>query len=525
MASLETVLTSRLPEEAASWFRQALHKVRVKGEATDAFLIMWSGAGRRLGQARVGAPANEDEMRLTFFPEGWGADELGRVQLLQAALSARLPEAHAPLVNELYVTGDLRERQAVLHALPLLPAPERFVTVAVEAVRNPALSVLEAIACENAFPARHFSEEAFNQLVLKCLFSEVPLRRVTGLARRVTPELRRMVEAYASERRAAGSPPCRPTRPRSCSGDDLVFFGKELRDASFRSPHPHATSRTTDDYQAMAAAGVVAIVEPAFWLGQPRSHVGSFEDYFLSLVGWGARSLRAQQFGIRHYCTLALNPKEANNPKVADGVLALLPRYLEKDAVVAVGEIGYDDQTPAEDKYFAAQLELARAHKLPVMVHTPHRDKLRGTERSLALLRELQFPPELVLIDHNNEVTLPIVLDAGCWAGHSIYPATKMDEPRMVSLVQQFGAERILVNSAADWGVSDALKVPKTVAAMRAAGVPDADIQTIFWDNPVRFFAQSGRLDLAAADGALAVDQRRLYEGNSVLRGQTPRVD
>ncbi|HVU49420.1 MAG TPA: EboA domain-containing protein [Polyangia bacterium] len=199
------MLTSRLPEEAASWFRQALHKVRAKGEATDAFLIMWSGAGRRLGQAPIGAPT-DDERRLPFFPAGWGADEFGRTLLLQAALGARLPEAHAALVNELYATGDLRERQAVLRALPHLPAPERFAAIGVEAVRNNAIPVLEAIACENAFPARHFSEEAFNQLVLKCLFCEVSLARVVDLRRRVTPELRRMVEAYASERRAAGRP-------------------------------------------------------------------------------------------------------------------------------------------------------------------------------------------------------------------------------------------------------------------------------------------------------------------------------
>ena len=205
MASLETVLTSRLPEDAASWFRQAVHKVRAKGEATDAFLIMWSGAGRRLGQTRIATPT-EEELELPFFPEGFGADELGRLLLLQGALAARLPEAHAALVNELYTTGDLRERQAVLRALPHLPAPERFVSSAVEAVRNPATTIIEAIACENAFPARHFSDEAFNQMVLKCLFCEVSLRRVQDLARRVTPELRRMVEAYVNERRAAGRP-------------------------------------------------------------------------------------------------------------------------------------------------------------------------------------------------------------------------------------------------------------------------------------------------------------------------------
>jgi hypothetical protein len=203
MASLETVLTSRLSDEAASWFRQALHKVRAKGEATDAFLIMWSGAGRRLGQAILLGPSDE-EKRLPFFPDGWGADEFGRTLLLQAALAARLPEAHAALVNELFTTGDLRERQAVMRALPHLPAPERFVTVAVEAVRNNAVPVIEAIACENSFPARHFSDEAFNQLVLQCLLCEVSLARVVELPRRVTPELRRLVESYASERRGAG---------------------------------------------------------------------------------------------------------------------------------------------------------------------------------------------------------------------------------------------------------------------------------------------------------------------------------
>lgn len=285
-------------------------------------------------------------------------------------------------------------------------------------------------------------------------------------------------------------------------------------------PHIHMTSRTTDDYQAMADAGIAAIVEPAFWVGQPRTNVGTFEDYFLSLLGW--ERFRALQFGIRHFATLALNPKEANNPQVADGVLALLRRYLDKDGVVAVGEIGFDDQTDAEDRVFRQQVELAREYDLPILIHTPHRDKRRGTERTLALIKEMGFPPERTLVDHNNEETLPLTLASGCWAGHSIYPHTKMDEARMVALVQRYGPERIIVNSAADWGVSDPLKVPKTVAAMREAGVSEADITLVVWENPVRFFAQSGRLEL---EDAPKVDQRQLFQGNSVLRGQPPRVD
>ena len=288
-------------------------------------------------------------------------------------------------------------------------------------------------------------------------------------------------------------------------------------------PHIHMTSRTTADYQAMAEAGILAIVEPAFWVGQPRVRVGSFEDYFLSLVGW--ERFRASQFGIHHFCTISLNPKEANTPELADGVLSLMPRFLEKDTVVGVGEIGYDDQTEIEERCFARQIELAIEHDLPVLVHTPHRDKRRGTERSLALVRESGIAEARVLIDHNNEETLPLVLDTGCWAGHSIYPNTKMDERRMAKLVQTYGAERIIINSAADWGVSDPLKVPKTAAVMAEAGIAAETIDKIVWDNPVAFFGQSGRFNGDEISERPRVDQRELHSGNSVLRGQAPVVD
>ena len=288
-------------------------------------------------------------------------------------------------------------------------------------------------------------------------------------------------------------------------------------------PHIHMSARTTDDYQAMSAAGIAAIVEPAFWLGQPRTHVGSFEDYFLSLLGW--ERFRAKQYGIRHYCTIGLNPKEANDDKVADGVLALMDIYLEKDGVVAVGEIGYDDMSEAEDRVFRAQLRLAKEHELPILIHTPHRDKYKGTLKTLELVKDMGFPPELTLVDHNTEETLEATLHSGCWAGHSIYPDTKMSESRMVELVKKYGSKKIIVNSAADWGQSDPLKVPKTVAAMQEAGIGAEATAEIFWNNPVRFFAQSGRLDLETIDEDVIVDQRELWEGNSVLRGQTPRID
>jgi predicted metal-dependent TIM-barrel fold hydrolase len=286
-------------------------------------------------------------------------------------------------------------------------------------------------------------------------------------------------------------------------------------------PHVHMTSRTTDDYEAMANAGILAIVEPAFWLGQPRTQVGSFIDYFNSLIGW--ERFRASQFGIRHFCTIGLNPKEANQRALADGVLDVLPRFLAKDGVVAIGEIGFDDQTEDEEHVFASQMQMAKERNLPVLIHTPHRDKKRGTERSIAVVKNSGIDESLVIIDHNNEETLPLVLATGCWAGHTIYPKTKMDEERMAAIVQKYGAERIVINSAADWGISDPLKVPKTIEVMRARGVSDQMIEKIVWDNPVAFFAQSGKLDVAGLEARPEIDRSQRFNTNTVLRGDQQR--
>lgn len=281
-------------------------------------------------------------------------------------------------------------------------------------------------------------------------------------------------------------------------------------------PHIHMTSRTTDDYEAMAAAGVRAIVEPAFWLGQPRTSVGSFVDYFDSLIGF--ERFRAGQFGIRHHCTMGLNPKEANDTRLADAVIDLLPRYLEKDGVVAVGEIGFDAMTAAEETALTAQLALAKEHELPALVHTPHRDKLAGTKRTLELVEQAGLEPSQVLIDHNNEITVAGVKATGCWIGFSIYPDTKVDEDRMVRILQDHGPERILVNSAADWGKSDPLKVAKTAHAMLEVGFTEDEVDQVMWRNPVEFFGRSGRLLLDDFDGP--AEPGATFAGSSLLRGE-----
>lgn len=291
----------------------------------------------------------------------------------------------------------------------------------------------------------------------------------------------------------------------------------------FIDPHIHMLARTTDDYMAMADAGVVAVIEPAFWIGQPRTSVHTYIDYLSTLVGW--ERFRAGQFGIRHYCTVGLNSKEANNPELAEGVMEILPRFAVKEGVVAIGEIGYDEQTELEDYYLRQQVDLARELDMLVQVHTPHRDKKRGTSRTMDVCEEHGMDPSKVIIDHNNEETVQEVLDRGYWAAFTIYPKTKMGSERMVELARYYGSERIMIDSSADWGVSDPLSVPKTAHLMLKRGIPEADVQRIAYGNALTAYGQSGQMAEADWLDPPAVDQRTLYEGNSVLRGQKPRVE
>jgi hypothetical protein len=308
------------------------------------------------------------------------------------------------------------------------------------------------------------------------------------------------------------------------SKNDMALDLNVIKGMRFFDPHIHMVSRTTDDYQAMADAGIVAVIEPAFWLGQPRTGLDTFRDYYSSLVGW--ERFRASQFGIKHYCTIGLNSREANNEKLAGQVMEILPLFIYKEGVVGIGEIGFDDQTPAEEKYFRLQLELAKEAALPVQIHTPHRDKKRGTQRSMDIAIEHGLNPYSVIVDHNNEETVKEVLDRGFWAAFTIYPFTKMGNERMVEVVKQYGSERVIINSAADWGISDPLAVPKTAALMKLHGIDQKDIELVSYRNAITAFRQSGQIEEAELAGMQTINQSEKFEGNTVLRGgQSPRID
>ena len=206
-ASLAGLVDAHASPAVSEWLTGALRSARAPLDRAG-FAAAFALASRRAGRDAP-APPPADVARLAAAGVGWpvahwGLDGLARAALLLQAAAALTPGELETLVDECFLGGDTRERQAVLRTLALLPDPNRFVPLAVDACRTSVQPVFEAIACENPYPARHFPEPSFNQMVLKAVFIEVAVGRILGLEARITPELRRMAADYASERRAAG---------------------------------------------------------------------------------------------------------------------------------------------------------------------------------------------------------------------------------------------------------------------------------------------------------------------------------
>ena len=243
-------------------------------------------------------------------------------------------------------------------------------------------------------------------------------------------------------------------------------------------PHIHMVSRVTDDYEMLAKMGCVGMSEPAFWAGFDRGTVDGFRDYFRQLTEFEPK--RASWYRVQHYSWLCINAKEAENV-----------------SLLGIGEIGLNKNTKNEAIVFREHLDLAMKTDEQILIHTPHlEDKYQGTRMILDMLcDDSRIDHSRVLVDHVEEHTVRAVLDEGFWAGMTLYPVSKCTPQRAVDMVEMYGPERLLVNSAGDWGPSKPTAVPDFILAMRLRGHPESLIRRIVYDNPLKFFSQSRNFD------------------------------
>jgi predicted metal-dependent TIM-barrel fold hydrolase len=259
----------------------------------------------------------------------------------------------------------------------------------------------------------------------------------------------------------------------------------------FIDPHVHMISRTTDDYERMARMGCVAISEPAFWAGFDRGSADGFRDYFRQLTEFEPK--RAGWSGIQHYCWLCINAKEAENVSLSREVISMIPEFLDRPNVLGIGEIGLNKNSLNEATIFQEQMELALKTGELILIHTPHlQDKYRGTRMIVDMLTDdRRIEPQRVLIDHVEEHTVRLAKDRGFWCAMTLYPTTKCTPARAADIIEMYGDDRIMVNSAGDWGPSNPVAVPDFVQEMRQRGHSEQKIRKIVYENPLEFFKQA----------------------------------
>ena len=203
---LQSALQVRTSGEAARWLLDA--RKEAETGSRERLLAIYTEASMRLGRLPLAAPGGESS---TAALEGlaldrWTLEDAARAVFLLARVDHETFEGFEADARACYEMGDAREQQSWLRAVALLPAPDRFLALVIDACRTNILPVFEAVACENPYPSRFFPERNFNQLVMKALFNGVRLDRIVGLAARANIELARMATDFAAERRAAGRP-------------------------------------------------------------------------------------------------------------------------------------------------------------------------------------------------------------------------------------------------------------------------------------------------------------------------------
>lgn len=253
-------------------------------------------------------------------------------------------------------------------------------------------------------------------------------------------------------------------------------------------------SRTTDDYEAMSKAGIEVVVQPSFWLGSPRTGVSSFEDYWEHMINFETK--RAKEYGIEHFVCISVNPKEATERPLALDAIEAMKKYLDRERVVAVGEIGFNLINDLEEEVMVKQMDIAAEKDMLMTVHLPHNNKPEGMRRIEVILNSekgRRYNRRKILVDHNVEETIGKTIELGMWAGLSVYPISKLSPERAMNIIRKYGTERIMVHSAADWGPSDPLSVPLVAREMRKAGFSSNEIERVTFYNAYEFFKQSPR--------------------------------
>ncbi len=245
--------------------------------------------------------------------------------------------------------------------------------------------------------------------------------------------------------------------------------------------HIHADTRPYEDFEKMAIAGLdIAITCAHDPLRMTSADV--VMDHWHRIINNDVK--RAADNGLKLYAAIGIHPRSIS--KDFDIALSKLSSLVHNDNVVAIGEIGLEKVSKSQKDIFKIQLSLAEDLNVPVMVHTPRTNKKEVTEVTLDIIEE-NISPDMVVVDHVDDSIIESVIELGTMLGVTVQPQ-KMTPDEAVCLLEEYGIERVFLDSDISSSPSDPLSVPKTVHKMKLAEFREEDIKKVSNDNALNFF-------------------------------------
>lgn len=246
--------------------------------------------------------------------------------------------------------------------------------------------------------------------------------------------------------------------------------------------HIHADTRPYEDFEKMAISGLESAITCAH---DPliMSSSDVILDHFHRLLNNDKE--RAIKNGLNLYAAIGIHPRSIS--KDYEVVMNKLPSLLENPSVVAIGEIGLEKASESEKEIFKKQLILADKLNMKVIVHTPRTNKKAVTKITCSLIEE-NIDHSLVIIDHVDKTIINDVINFGSMLGLTVQPL-KMSPEEAVTLLDEYGTEKFLLNSDMSSSPSDPLSVPKTVHKMKLENFTSSEIMKVSHYNASKFFA------------------------------------
>ncbi|MDO5834990.1 MAG: TatD family hydrolase [Methanobacterium sp.] len=249
--------------------------------------------------------------------------------------------------------------------------------------------------------------------------------------------------------------------------------------------HIHADCRPYEDFETMAIAGI----ESALTLAHDPMRMTSSAvvlDHFHRILE--NDFIRAQKNGITLKAALGLHPRSiCSDYKM---VLRKLPWFLDKEEVVAIGEIGLENASDLEREVFRSQLQMADELNMKVAVHTPRQNKREITIKTLSII-DGNIDPAQVVVDHVDSSIIDLMADFEGMLGITVQPQ-KMTPKEAVELLDgtfhDYDPRRFMLDSDMSSSPSDPLSVPKTVHQLKLTGWNDKEVDMLSWKNATDFY-------------------------------------